>query len=338
MALNRTLFILLALYSLHAALFLSCASSESFKLRVGHFPNITHAQALVARQLARRGEDWFQPRLNQQNDQSYKDLKHQQIEVEWYLYNAGPSAMEAILAQVLDISFVGPNPAINAHIRSAGKEIRAIAGTAFGGSGLILRAGFNPAKIDEFKGRRVATPQIGNTQDIAARVYFQTNGLKVTQMGGDLFIVPTPNPEQLRLLKSGQIDAAWTVEPWLSRLEQESAGKIYFEEKAALTTLLVASRSILENRRSLIRSFVTANHELTLWIKNHPERSKELIISELKELTGQLLSSELYDRAFSRLRLDTSLDLNALKSAGKDAHAAGFLKTEPDLSLLLDRP
>jgi NitT/TauT family transport system substrate-binding protein len=157
-------------------------------------------------------------------------------------------------------------------------------------------------------------------------------------MGGDLFIVPTPNPDQLRLLKTGQIDAAWTVEPWLSRLEQESQGFVYLEEKEALTTVLVASRAILEGRRNLVSSFVAANHELTLWIKSNPERSKKLIISELKELTGQTISAELYERAFSRLRLDNDLELNTLKKVGSDAYSAGFLKAEPDLSLLLDKP
>jgi NitT/TauT family transport system substrate-binding protein len=153
--LNRTLFILLVLYSLHAALFLASANSESLKLRVGHFPNITHAQALVARQLARRGEPWFEPRLNQQQGENNNDHNsHQPIEIEWYLYNAGPSAMEAIFAQALDISFVGPNPAINAHIKAAGKEIRVISGAAFGGSGLILRADLIQPTLRSLKNAR----------------------------------------------------------------------------------------------------------------------------------------------------------------------------------------
>lgn len=220
-------------------------------MRLGHFPNVTHAQALVAHNLSRRGKGWFEQRLGPE------------IEVQWFVYNAGPSAMEAIFAGSLDVSYVGPSPALNAYARSRGEEVRAIAGAAKGGAALVVQPDGRIKQPEDFRGRKVATPQLGNTQDVSCRAWLAAHGFRVTQLGGDVQVVPTANPDQLTLFQRGAVDAVWTVEPWVSRLELEAGGKALVEEKDAITTILVSSTKFLKERRQLARKLTQAHAELT---------------------------------------------------------------------------
>src|SRR5215831_6034880 len=129
--------------------------AEKVKLRVGHFPNITHAQGVIGHGLTRQGKGWFEERLG-------KD-----VAVQWFVYNAGPSSMEAIFARSIDLTYVGPNPAINAHTKAKGEEIRIVAGACSGGAALVVQADRRLNKPADFKGKKIATPQLGNTQDVA---------------------------------------------------------------------------------------------------------------------------------------------------------------------------
>jgi NitT/TauT family transport system substrate-binding protein len=193
------------------------ARAQEVLLRVGHFPNVTHVQALVARNLERQGQPWFTA-----------ERLGRPVRIEWYAYNAGPSAMEAIFAGSLDLTYVEPNPAINAHARSRGEEVQVVAGAVQGGSALVVQADGGLACAADFRGKRIATPQFGNTQDIAARAWLIAGGLRVTQTGGDAQVLPTANPDQLSLFQRRQLDAVWTVEPWVSRLEAEAGGRVWW--------------------------------------------------------------------------------------------------------------
>src|SRR5256885_10598893 len=214
---------------------LGSVSAET-KIRVGHFPNITHAQGVIAHALSRQGKGWFDQRLG-------ADTK-----IEWFVYNAGPSAMEAIFARSIDLTYVGSGPALNAYTKSNGQEIRLIAGAANGGSGLVVQPDQNLKAPADFRGKRIATPQLGNTQDISCRAWLTEGGLKITQLGGDAQVLPTQNPDQLGLFKAKKIDAVWTVEPWLSRLEQEASGKVLVEEKEAATTVIISCVKFFQQR------------------------------------------------------------------------------------------
>src|SRR2546426_7810368 len=143
------------------------------KIRVGHFPNITHGQGVVAHALSRQGKGWFEQRLGPGT------------KIEWFVYNAGPSAMEAIFAKSIDLTYVGSGPALNAYTKSNGREIRLIAGAANGGSGLVVQPDQNLKAAADFRGKKIATPQLGNTQDISCRAWLTDGGLKITQLGGD---------------------------------------------------------------------------------------------------------------------------------------------------------
>ena len=292
-------------------------------LRFGHFPNITHVQGLVAHALTRQGKGWFEERLG--------------IKVEWFTYNAGPSATEAIFAGALDVTYIGPSPTLNAYSKSKGTEMRVLASGANGGSAIVVRpdAGINsPA---DFKGKKIASPQLGNTQDVQLRAWLIENGINVTLTGGDATILPTQNADQLALFQKKEIDAVWTAEPWVTRLELEAGGKIFRQDKDTNVTLLASSAAFVKNSPELAKKLVAAHNELTKWIQEHPVEAKALIKAELTAETTAEPKDELLDKALSRVFLTDQISRESLERMVSSAQKVGFLKDIPDLGNLLPK-
>jgi NitT/TauT family transport system substrate-binding protein len=311
----------IVLLSLHAS-----ATFAQTTLRIGHFPNITHIQALVAHNLSRQGKGWFEQRLG-------ADIK-----IEWYIYNAGPSAMEAMFAKSIDVTYVGPSPAINAYAKSGGQEVRIIAGSVNGGSALVVQGDSTLKTAADFRGKKIATPQFGNTQDVAARAWLAAGGLKIRQTGGDAQVLPTPNPDQLLLFRQKQVDAVWAVEPWISRLEQEAGGKTLVDDRDAITTVLVSRTDFLSSQRVLVKKLVEAHRELTEWIKTHPDEAQRLAREELDAELRAKLSPELVASAWKRVVLTSDVSLDALKTFVSTARSVGFLRDAPDISGMVEAP
>jgi len=305
--------------------FVSNPISAETKVRVGHFPNITHAQGVIAHALSRQGKGWFEQRLG-------ADTK-----IEWFVYNAGPSAMEAIFAKSIDLTYVGSGPALNAYTKSNGQEIRLIAGAANGGSGLVVQPDQNLNAPADFRGKRIASPQLGNTQDISCRAWLTEGGLKITQLGGDAQVLPTQNPDQLGLFRAKKVDAVWTVEPWLSRLEQEASGKVIVEEKEVATTILVSSVKFLNEQRELAKKFVQAHAELTDWIVKNPEEAQRLIKAELLEETKSDMTPQVIATAWKRIAFTSETPRAAVEKFMQNSVRSGFIKTAPDLSKLFEK-
>ena len=307
-------------------------AAEKVVLRVGHFPNITHAQAVIGQGLSRHGKAWFEQRLGPG------------VEVQWFVYNAGPAAMEAILAKSIDLTYVGPNPAINAHLKSRGEEIRIVAGACSGGAALVVQPDDRIKTDADFKGKKLATPQLGNTQDVAARAWLQSKRFRVTMTGGDVLVVPTANPDQLALFQKGDMDAVWTVEPWVSRLELETKGKVYLEESSLwpethgqyVTTHLVSSARFLKAQPTLLKKWIAAHVELTEWINGHRDEAKSTLNEEIKAETTKALPQPTLDHAWKRLELTHDPVRASLLKSAEDAHRIGFLKEKPDLSRIYD--
>lgn len=310
----------------------SGALAEKIVLRVGHFPNVTHAQAVIAHGMSRQGRGWFEQRLGPD------------VEVRWFVYNAGPSAMEGIFTRSLDLAYVGPNPAINAHLKSRGEEIRIVAGACSGGAALVIQPDGRIQTDADFKGKKIATPQLGNTQDVACRAWLMAKGLKITLTGGDAQVIPTPNPDQLTLFARKKLDAVWTVEPWVSRLVLEAGGRVYLEESSLwqetagkyVTTHLVSSTRFLRERPELLKKWIAAHVELTQWIHDHPEEAKKILNAEIREETTQALPTATLDRAWQRLEITYDPVRASLLKSAADAHRIGFLKDRPDLSRIYD--
>ena len=304
----------------------SSFSHAETKIRVGHFPNITHAQGVIAHALSRQGKGWFEQRLG-------TDTK-----IEWFVYNAGPSAMEAIFARSIDLTYVGSGPALNAYAKSNGEEIRLISGAANGGAGLVVQSDGNLKAPADFLGKKIATPQLGNTQDISCRAWLTEGGLKITQLGGDAQVIPTANPDQLALFKAKKVDAVWTVEPWLSRLEQEASGKVLVEEKEVATTILVSSAKFLSEQRDLAKKFAQAHADLTDWIAKNPDEAQRLIKAELLEETKSDMAQEIIAGAWKRIVFTSETPRAAVEKFIQNSVKAGFIKKAPDLSKLFEQP
>jgi NitT/TauT family transport system substrate-binding protein len=321
---NRLLILLaVAAFAAMAAL---PARADKLVLRVGHFPNITHVQALVAHALSRQGKGWFEARLGPD------------VTLQWFSYNAGPSATEGVLAGTIDLTYVGPSPAINAYSRSAGTEIRIVSGAATGGSALVVQPDENLKAPADFRGKKIATPQLGNTQDIACRSWLSAGGLRITQLGGDAQVLPTENPDQLALFKLKKIDAAWTVEPWVSRLEMEAGGKAIVEDKDSPVTVLVTSVKFLGAHKPILAKFVAAHRELTQWIQQNPAEAQKLVEYELNAETRGKISPALIAHAWDRIILTNDVSLDSLQKFAANAKAAGFLRQAPDLAQILVQP
>lgn len=301
-------------------------AEETVTIRFGHFPNITHAQGIIAHALSRQGKGWFEQRLGPN------------VQIQWFTYNAGPSAMEAIFAGALDVTYVGPGPAINAHLKSNSEEIRVIGGAANAGAALIVK-GDSPIKTAaDFRGKKIATPQLGNTQDISCRAWLKAQGFKVTQTGGDVTVLPTANPDQLQLFLNGSVDAVWTVEPWVTRLERDAKARVFLEDKDVITTWLVSSAKFLSGHRDLAKKIAAANTELINWMHNNAAEAQKLLIGELKEETRADFAPEAVAQAWQRIKFTNDVPANLVTKAIQDGKDAGFLKGNTDTTKLIESP
>jgi sulfonate transport system substrate-binding protein len=302
------------------------AAQEKTTIRFGHFPNITHAQGVIAHALSRQDKGWFEQRLGPN------------VEIQWFTYNAGPSAMEAIFAGSLDLTYVGQGPALNAHFKSNGQEIRVLADAANGGAALVIKPDGPIKTAADFRGKKIATPQLGNTQDISCRAWLKAQGFKVTQTGGDVMVVPTNNPDQLALFQTGGVDAVWTVEPWVTRLERQAKGKVFLEDTNVITTWLVSSVKFLNAHRDLAKKIMTANQELTDWMQAHADEAQKMLIAELKEETRADFAPEDVAQAWKRIKFTTEISNQLLAKAVQDGKDAGFYKGSTNTSKLVEAP
>lgn len=296
--------------------------ADPVTLRVGYFPNVTHAQGVMGSHSTREGRGWFEQRLGPD------------VTIRWHPFNAGPSAMEAIFAGSIDLTYVGPNPALNAYIRSRGDEIRVLAGATFGGAALVVPGDGRIARAADFKGRRIASPQLGNTQDVAARAWLKQQGFRITLTGGDVLVVPTSNPEQLSLFQQGRLDGVWTVEPWVSRLELEAGGKILCEQADAVTTVLVTSVKFLRTHPALVAKFKAAHIELTRWLNTHPDEARGQVRAGLSAEMRREMPAAIVERAWGRLRFSEQVTRPQFETLVAEAQSVGFLRNAVPLDRL----
>jgi NitT/TauT family transport system substrate-binding protein len=264
-------------------------TSQPITLQIGFFPNITHAQALIAQNFQREGKGWFEQYLPNN------------VQLAWRRFNAGPSAMESLLTHSLDVTYVGPVPALNLYLRSKGEEVRILSGAIKGGSGLVVQPDLKIKTAADWMGKRIASPQYGNTQDIACRIWFMQQGIRIGFSEKDVIVLPTANPDQLTLFKKKAIAGVWTVEPWLSRLIQEGQGEIYFLDQSNWTTILVASKHFCADHPEIRIAFTQAHQALTRWIIEHAEEAAIRLQAELKYQTTLEFPKSLILASFQRL-------------------------------------
>ncbi|MFJ8587291.1 aliphatic sulfonate ABC transporter substrate-binding protein [Streptomyces sp. NPDC093595] len=293
------------------------------EVRIGYFPNLTHATALVGVQ-----EGLIQ-----------KELGGTTIKPS--TFNAGPSEIEALNAGSIDIGFIGPSPAINGYTKSKGKNLRIISGSASGGVKLVV----NPAKIktlDDVKGKRIATPQLGNTQDVAFLHWVSEKGWKVDPQSGkgDVSVLRTDNKVTPDAYKSGSIDGAWVPEPTASKLVSEGA-KVLLDEtdlwpgKKFVITNIIVRQAFLKEHPDVVEAVLRGTVKTNAWITAHPNKAKESVNAALKKETGKPLSAEVIDAAWPSITLTDDPLAATLRTQAGHAVDAGLLK-EPELSGIYD--
>jgi NitT/TauT family transport system substrate-binding protein len=295
-------------------------------IRVGAFPNVTHPQPMVG-----KANGWFEKAMGPN------------VKIEWKMFNAGPSAIEALFAGAIDMTYIGPNPTISGYVRSNGEALRVVAGAASGGAALVVRADAGIQRPEDFHGKKVASPQLGNTQDVALRAWLKSHGMKPTNKGGDVQVIPMANPDQLTLFVKKELDAAWAPEPWATRLLREGNGRIFLDERDLwpnrqfIVTNLIVRTKFLREHPDLVKNWIRAHVELTEWINGHLPEAKKLLNQQIQSESGKAMPPAIVDEAFTRIEVTYDPIRSSLLTAAHSAFEAGFLGREtPDLSGLYD--
>lgn len=300
----------------------SGGDSGSVTLRLGYFPNITHGTAIVGVE-----KGIFAEKLGSD------------VTLQTTTFNAGPSAIEAIFSGGLDATYIGPNPTINAFSKSDGKAVRVVSGAASGGAALVVKPGIN--SVQDLRGKKIATPQLGNTQDVAVRFWLKEQGLTTTKEGGgDVQIVPQENAQTVETFGTGAIDGAWVPEPFVSRLVN-AGGKVLLDERKLwpdgkfVVTNLIVSTTFLEKHPDVVRKLVEAQVAANDFVNNKPDEAQQAISEHIGKITGKPLDLKLIKQAWQNLLFTNDPIASSLK-VGLD-HAVAVGLTEPvDLAGLYD--
>jgi NitT/TauT family transport system substrate-binding protein len=279
--------------------------TEKKVLRLGFFPNINHAQAVIG-----VGNGAFQKSLGDN------------IEIKRFIFNAGPSAIEALFAKQIDAAYVGPNPAIN---------------------GYIVRNDSGIQSPKDFAGKKFASPQLGNTQDVALRKYLLDNGYQTKEHGGNVEVVPAKNADILTLLLKKQVDGAWVPEPWGERFIKEANSRLFLDERDLwpdgkfVTANILVRTDYLQNNPDVIKKLLASHVDETQWINTHQDEAIKQFNIELKKLTGQIIPEDVLKQSLPRLELTWDPIISSLIKSANDAFDIGFLgKTRPDISGIYD--
>lgn len=293
-------------------------------IRVGYFPNITHAQALVG----------F-------NDGTFQKALGQNVQIEERTFNAGPAEIEALLAGEIDLGYIGPVPAINGFVKSNG-GLRVIAGAADGGAVLLAGSGSGIKNISELSGKKVAVPQLGNTQDISLRNLLSEAKLKDASKGGNVTVIPAENPDILTLISKGDVDAALVPEPWGSRIVSQAGASIVLDANQVwrggkyTTAVVIVSTKFLNEHPDLVEKWMEAHVDLTQRINANKETGQNLANSQLKKLTKKSLPDDILKSSFERIGVTYNPESDSVKDFVKLSADNGYIKETPDVSNLFD--
>ena len=282
-------------------------------MRLGLFPNVTHATALVGVE-----SGIFKSALGADT-------------LATKTFNAGPAAVEALFSGALDATYIGPNPAINAHVQSGGEAIRIISGATSGGALLVVKPSINsPADL---KGRKIASPQRGGTQDVALRHWLKENNLKADlQGGGDVSIAPQENAQTLETFRAGQIDGAWVPEPWGTRLVQEGGGKVLLDERTLwpdgrfVTTHLVVRTKFLKEHPDTVRRLVEGQVQANELVNSNAAEAQRLVNQAIATTTGKGVPGAVLQASWRNLEFTNDPIAPSLTASADHATAVGLLE------------
>jgi NitT/TauT family transport system substrate-binding protein len=296
------------------------SSGDKVTLRLGYLPNVTHAPALVGLESG-----------------SFEKVLGSNVSLKTSNYNSGTDETTAILANALDAAFVGPNPAINAYQKSNGTLIRIVAGTASGGAFLVVKPSIT--SVGDLAGKKLATPSLGNTQDVALRAFLKSKGLATDiQGGGDVSIVPQDNSTTVTAFQTGSIDGAWVPEPYATKLKNEG-GKVLVDEATLwpggkfVTTNLMVTTKFLADHPDIVAKLVKGLADSIDFIHKQPAQAEQLVSKRIGSDSGKELAVDLVKESFKSITFTLDPIVSSLRKDAVAAKSLGFIDST-DLSKL----
>jgi len=290
------------------------AGSEQVTVRLGYFPNVTHATAIVG----------VERKL-------FEDSLGGNVTLETAPFNSGTEAVEALFSDAIDATFIGPNPAINAWQQSQGDAIRIVSGATSGGAFLVVRNGIDSP--EDLRGKTLSSPDLGNTQDVALRAWLKDQSLETDlEGGGDLSIVPQENAQILETLRAGEIDGAWVPEPWATRLIDEGGGKVLVDERDLwpggeyVTTHLMVATGFLQEHPDVIKRLLEGVVAANKFVNEKPGDAKAIVNDGIEALTGARMPDETMDKAWENLVFTLDPIASSLRKSAEDAVDVGLLE------------
>ncbi|MET4134125.1 ABC transporter substrate-binding protein [Pseudarthrobacter sp. PvP090] len=299
------------------------AATPAAELRLGYFGNITHAPALIGTSRGLIAKSLGETRLSTQ------------------VFNAGPAAIEALNAGAIDATYIGPNPAINSYVKSKGESISIIAGAASGGAQLVVKPEINSAA--DLAGKKLATPQLGGTQDVALRAWLGQQGYQTSTDGsGDVAINPTENAQTLKLFQDGKLDGAWLPEPWASRLVLQAGAKVLVDEKDLwekgdfITTVLIVNKNFAAEHPETVKALLKGHVESVDWLNAAPAAEKSSVLNAaLKDSAGAALPADVVDRSLQNIAFTVDPLAGTYQQLLQDGVDAGTTK-QADITGIFD--
>ena len=288
--------------------------SNQDKIRVAFFPSISHAAPIVGIE-----NGIFERSIGQE------------IKIETKLFDSGPQVIESIFANSIDVAYVGPGPVINGFLKSNGNDIKILAGAASGGASFIIQPDSGLDSIENFDGKRIASPQISNSQDVSLRHYLASNNLQPVEKGGTVFVLNISNPDIYTLFAKDEIDGAWVPEPWATMLVEELDGVRLFNEENLwpneefTSVLLIARTDYLEKNPELVKNWLKSHEETIAWINANPDKSKSIFEGFLKKHMGKSLPTKIIDESFSNLTITSDPIKSSVLIFAERADSLGYL-------------
>ncbi len=295
------------------ASFLAIPSESQNELRIAFFPNVSHAIPIVGLETG-----------------IFADNLGNKTHIEKKLFESGPQAIESLFANSIDLAYVGPGPAINGYLKSE-KEIQILAGAASGGASFVVHPNSVIESDKDFPGKRIAAPQIGNTQDVSLRHFLEENGLRSAEFGGSVFVINISNPDIYTLFAKSDIDAAWVPEPWATMLVQELNGtRLFYEEELwdkgkFASVVLVGRTDYIQKHPDITRKWIQGHKETVQWIRENPDETSSVFNEFMKKEFGRSLPQNIVDESLSNLVITFDPNKESILKFAERANSLGYL-------------
>ena len=292
----------------------SSVNDSENNIRVAFFPSVVHAVPIIGMET-----------------QTFANNLNTDLDIQVKIFDSGPQVIESIFSNSIDIAYVGPGPVINGFLKSDGNDLKILAGAASGGASFVIQKNSGLDLIENYSGKKIAAPQISNTQDVSLRHYLAENGLITAEKGGDVFVLNIANPDIYTLFAKGDIDGAWVPEPWATMLVEELGGVRLFDENEFWpenqfsSVLLIGRSDYIEKNPEIIKKWINANEKTAQWINNHPDESKKLYNEFLNSYMGRTLPQNIVEKSFSNIIITSEPLENSVYTFAERADALGYL-------------